>query len=433
MEINARLIEGITKCALNTAKTVAKEVAPEIKALGSEAPVFERAVSPTNPFVMDANATLARLKITPNFKSEVIKLEDIRTNQGRLFGIQPESEYRIFEEKVLGEIKLATKTIKEKLLREINPVNSTNIEHIKSELRSFTKELDPALEQEFLNCNEPDKLFELIKKNLNKIANSKNRHLHADLLARAKANGITPELQNEYNNLLTNSFNRCRKLINIFTPKSTNIEVLKIEEEVKRLGINDVNFSNDLNEAKLVKEAIEDLIKRNVPLPHSITVTPMLRLGNGGIAMNTVTKLERNGHIFLPTSIERKFANEFSSDVPQLAKMTDVFKKASVEYQDKVLSAINNINSGNFSTKNPKHFIYHETAHAFEPTTLESAIMLLNKDEMRVAGEISQYARELPNGREAMPEMFAKLMDGQSLTDKQMELYLKLGGIVPKS
>lgn len=31
-----------------------------------------------------------------------------------------------------------------------------------------------------------------------------------------------------------------------------------------------------------------------------------------------------------------------------------------------------------------------------------------------------------------MPEMFAKLMDGQTLTDKQMGLYLKLGGIIPK-
>lgn len=427
IKIAANAFKGFTKTVGALEKTGA-----EIKSSEQASSIFKGNTFGTNTLPMDAKATLAKLNIGP-ITANTAKTSAITPNLSKLGGVKPKSEYQLFEEAMISEIKASnTKILKEKLLREINPINSTNIERIKSELEYFTKDLEPTLKEEISSCNDPAKLFDLVKKNFIEITSGQSNKKSANLMKKAVESGITPELENEYNSLLSGSIAEVKKMINIFTPKSTNAEVLKIEEEVRKLGVTDVNFFDDLDQAKLVKEALEDMTKGNIPLPHSITVTPMIPLNCGGLTFNEVSGLERRGHVLLKTSTERKISDEVGLDLHRMVESTDIFKNASQEYQNKVLNAIDDIRANYQSTLNSKHVVYHETAHTFEPSTLASKIKLLTKEEMETAGEISQYAKHLPNGVETMPEMFAKLMDGQTLTDKQMALYLRLGGIVPQ-
>ena len=351
----------------------------------------------------------------------IFKAKSVMSNP---FALELKSEYMIFREKVDEEVKLVTRSMNDRFLKRINPINSNNIEHIKSELKSFMKDINPEVEQKILNSNNPNEVFKLIKENSQRISSDKYSNQWRLLKKEAILSGVTPKLENEYRTLKSNIKERTRKLINLLTPKSVNSEVLKIEKEVRKLGIKAVNFSDDLEQAKLVKESMEDLIKNGIPLPHSITITPFLPTGMGGMAINE--------NIYLTTTSERLFTKKLDENVDILIKNISKYKKAPIEYQEKYINAIKDLNDSHCSSINLKHTIYHETAHTFEPNSLAAELRKLTPKEMKTAGEISMYAKKLLNGKEAMTEMFSKLMDGQTLTDNQMALYLKLGGIVPK-
>ncbi len=173
---------------------------------------------------------------------------------------------------------------------------------------------------------------------------------------------------------------------------------------------------------------MDDLIKRKAPIPSSIKVTSMVPPGMGGLGSH----VQDRGYMWLPTSLEQQLSHDANLMLDVLAKDTNVFKNASATNQEKCLNELIKKANPLPSTNNPKHLIYHETAHTFEPNSLAAELRKLTPEEMKTAGEISIPAKNLSNGKEAMPEMFPKLMDGQTLTDNQMALYLKLGGIVPK-
>lgn len=382
--------------------------------------IFQQASSTTaNPMLMDAKATLNKLKIKT---SVVADSNGLDFNIAKVF--TDKIAYREFEGKIRNEISSKNSEIVSKVMNNINPINEANMAQIKEKLEYFTKDLPPELEKELMSCSNPEELFKLIKTKAVEIANHKPNEQFVAITETARTSGITPSIERLYRFADGNATDRFKKLVNIFTTKSTNPEVLKIEEELKQLGIKDVNFADDIEHARLVKEAISDLIDRRMPLPDSITVTPVLPFSYGGATLHK--------DIYIPTSAEVKTGNEIQGNAISAIKNLDIFKNASSKYQKRLLENLEDLSKNQLSTKNTKHMIYHETAHTFEPKTVESAILELNPEEMNIANEISMYAASHINGQEAMPEMFAKLMDGQKLTDKQMKLYLKLGGIVPQ-
>lgn len=419
MVLDLRLAARIATSIFGTAKTVAKGVAPEIRALGCEASVFSNPALSTNPLVMDAKATFAKLNI--NSGPKTIKLGGISKKFDTLLGIEPKSEYQIFEEKVFQEACSTVKAKNEEVLIKINPIKLGNIDSIRSELTSLLENAE--LRQKISACPNPDELFGMIKSNISEILKSKK---YIEFMEKVSKTEITPELEKEYSQLYSSEAKRIDKIMSILKPKSTNSEVLKIEEEVRNLGVQNVNFSDDLEQAKSIKEAMEDLIKKGIPLPASVKVSHLVPSGQGGVALH----VQEGGHMWLPTSAEKKALIDSELMAEDLIKDTDAFKTASIEDQKKCLNELINKRNTHHSTKNSNHLIFHEVAHTFQPNSLASRLRELTDEEMKTAAEISIYAKR--NGREAMAEMFAKLMDGQSLTDKQMKLYLKLGGIVPK-
>lgn len=405
--------EGLFKDAGAGKFAKAIEGAKNTNALDKAASIFKSAPHSTPPLGMDARVTSAKLGVEIKATDKTVILAVDTTEQ----------EYKIFKRKIGQEIEEATKSRRSAVYAEINPINANNIDSIKAKLISVVDDVE--LQQKISGCNTPEELFLFMKENIiAKMCLVNNCVLEKKLLL----SGSTPELEKEYAVLANNQIKKVNEAISILTPKSTNPEVLRLEEEVRRLGIKDVNFSDDLERARIVKEAMEDLIKTKVPLPNSITVTPALATGTGGLGGH----IAENRYMWLPKSKESLLINELESGLDKVMQNTSAFQSASAEFQTRCIKDLEALKNKVHSTSNSKHLIYHEAAHTFEPNSLAANSRVLTKEEMSLCGKISIYAQSAQNGKEAMPEMFAKLMDGQILTEKQMELYLKLGGIVPQ-
>ena len=393
-------------------------------AVNKSASVAQEVPTKANPLILDAKAVLAKNKVItpPSVEFKKITNAEIENKFIKIFNLDPPSEYEKFLNSIGQEMKPIISSIEEEALKTINPIESKNISHIKNELNYMLENCNPVLKDKITNCQDPLELFKLIKKNFLEISTGSNNvkdYLWVDEAA------LSIE---EYSMLQTQVTRNGRKIMRTLTPKSTNPEVLKLEQEVKNLGMKDVNFSDDLVQAKLIKSAITDLIEKNMPLPHSITVTPMLSSDWGGLTQGASCKIKRNGYIYLRSTKEIE-ADKQLLEASKLYKNSKIYQNAPLEFQEKLTKEYEDSAFNHHSTSNPKHTIYHETAHTFQPLR---KTLKLNDEEMATANEISFYAATRINGGEAMPEIFAKLMDGQTLTDKQMELYLKLGGIVPK-
>lgn len=215
-----------------------------------------------------------------------------------------------------------------------------------------------------------------------------------------------------------------KEIVQLFSPKTPRPDVFKIEEEVRKMGVSYVNFANDLEQANLVKEAVADLMRAKIPLPESIVVTPIMPMGT--------SVYSAGHHIYLQTSCESEFEDFLKKGIVELASHTNAFKNATAVNKNKYVNSFENSVEKFFSTRNPKHKIYHEVAHLFCAISPELLTKKLSDEEIEIARSVSKCAANSVNGSEIVPEMFAMLMDGQKLTDEQMELYLKLGKLMPR-
>lgn len=309
----------------------------------------------TNPFVMDAKATAVKINIQ----------------------------------------ELSLSQLKEKVDKQINPFASENLDKMKLELLYLFDEIAPELKPEIFDCNNPEQLFKLLKdkKTTNEILEHQIKTLENNDLS----------TDSDLDIAITKSARNIRRFFRAITPKSTNPEVQKLEKEVKSMGIRGVNFSDDIEKAKMVRDAIKDLIEARIPLPYSITITPCLPEKFSGLTATWTGSNGANGHVFLATSEEDEL-------VKIARKMSPTGNKKWI------------------STNNPKHNIFHEIAHAFQGGEKYN----FSSDDLKLVKKISKYAATKPQS-EAMPEMFAMLMDGQNLTEQQLDLYLQLEGILPNT
>lgn len=323
--------------------------------------------------------------------------------------------------------------------KNINPINKNNIELCKNKITEFldfcNDEEDVEIQKltrKILHLKNPNKIFSFFKNGT--INNIVERKLQRDgnaymISEQIKTNkDLTPLHDIKYNEIRSNITKRYNELVMLFNKNSTNPEVLQIEQELKSMGIKNVNLSDDLKQAKLVKEAMQDLIATKIPLPHNISITPMsedamLGFGNNYMENNIPVRF-----IFLATSDEVAINSNKMSILDKIKK-TFSFACLPIEYQQRYLKEVENSFLHRFSTANPKHIIYHEVRHTLERNSLKG--LKLNETGRRITEGVSDYAKE--DISEFKSEAFAKLMNGEKLTDEQMKLYMAFdGGIVPQ-
>lgn len=217
-----------------------------------------------------------------------------------------------------------------------------------------------------------------------------------------------------------------RKLMDALTQKSTNPEVLKIEQQIRALGVKEVNCSNDLNMAKSIKSAVEDMIKTKSPVPESFTVSPLLDLDMGGYAEILFAP---NKRIYLPHYDELLATDILKSKHNQAVENCSVLKKYPSLKQDWLLP--DNFNYSSTEEK-AKGFIFHESEHAREINTMRGHFLNTLSDEKMTLAKGIPYAEETGEIRELKAEIYRKLMKREAISEEQMNWYIKNDGTVPQ-
>lgn len=274
------------------------------------------------------------------------------------------------------------------LYDEINPIREEHFDAVKSCLVCIVENVESnhceKLNKKILECESTQDLFYV----------SKNMLLNNIQAVHDKNNEC---------------FVQIKKIINLFTPQTTSPAVFKLEEDVEKMGVAHVNFSNDFAQGTLIKEAVAELVKAQIPLPRSISVTPIIPMGTFGYSLGDSLSAENGGHVFLQTSSEVEFDEFMKKGIVEISSLTDSFKNASASTKSRYVKSCGVVETHLSSLKDIKEKFFNEVGRSFCPVSFES-------------GTTKPLASQL----------FAKLMVGETLTEEQMELYLSLGGIVPK-
>lgn len=350
--------------------------------------------------------------------------------------VKNEDEFEILKNSIGNEIRLFLINRQFDLINKINPISEKNFEEVKSRVGEIIKEIHPEFASfsrvKMERCQNSTELFSMVKGGLSNDIQSFFEKKIRNLCTEVNAKEISVE---EFDEKLIELNFRCIKctkdLLEIFTPKTINKEVLKLEQQVRDLGVKSVNFANELDQALLIKEAVIDIVKTKIKLPESITVTTIIPFGTRGYNIKSIIDKKPVSHLLFLTAEEKKFNAMIRGGMCELAPHTKAFKNASEKMQNKYLETMGCACHYIHSTTNPKHQVYHEIAHSFSPMSLEVLSRKLSSEDLEIAKSVSPKAASCPTGKEVVPEIFAKLMDKQHLTPAQMELYRKLGGIVP--
>lgn len=442
MEINIRSAETAIKAASNIIKPAEEKVLQTV----------ERVISSSiKTSALDIMAT------------------DARTSYGQLLAkgsikkVPTQAEIDILDRNITLESCFKALNLNERIsaetYRTINPITPTNFAEIKGRALSTVNGF--GLKSQIKECKTPEELFKLLKTNIERITSDidtsayslqeekdklikylKNTKLSTkiseckDFESLQQVFGenieeIIKTVPSDYfkmteaeQNLRNAQISKACELFKLLSQKSTKPEILQMEQRAHALGVKYINFADDVEQAKITMEALEEYPKRGVPIPHSIVVSTIIPEHLGGCCLNTGS----NYLIAMKTTTESNALKLMSEQFDALVQETSSFKKASPELQRAYLDTLNANEKSLYSTQNPHHKFWHETGHTFQSKDIED----LTEIEKEIASKISGYSSK-EGGTEVVPEMFAKLMDRQKLTDEQMALYIKLGGIVPKS
>jgi len=396
-----------------------------LEKIGAESKLVENAAGKinsaftSNPVAAEKLSQQARelqIPITQNIIPKTINTNPGCIASPEMFKIR----YSAFTRNLESEITPQVNTLIKAANKTVNRIQSKDIGQIKSELHTAVNELEPRIQvllrKQIDDCKNPDEILKVAKDVFTRHEDSFNNEA-SELLEAVKSKAMPLETGEKILADIKNSnYDILKKIYAVSNPKSTNAEVIKIEQEVKKLGVKDVNFSDDLERAQIVLDAVKQMAKGKVPLPESITVSQFLPGGALG------ESLDKN--IYLQTSKQAKV----NYQITNLITNSIAYRFAPNELKQKYMADY----LGFASTKNPAHCVFHETGHTFQLNNLKEHLVELSEAEMQTANGISKYASSLETGLEAMPEIFAKLMDGQKITDAEMALHLKLGGKIPQ-
>lgn len=172
---------------------------------------------------------------------------------------------------------------------------------------------------------------------------------------------------------------------------SKNMEVCEIEKFLKSKGVN-VRFHNNLELANYVKNCIEILVERKIPLIKNILLMPKI-LGRNSCAIWSLTFSQKDAPIILSQK---------------------AYKKRNKEV-------------GFFSSKSPMHTFFHEMGHWLHFNSKFN----INKnfynwqlyaDERLIKETVSTRASQLQDGSELCAEVFAGAMAGKKYPPSILDL-----------
>jgi len=298
----------------------------------------------------------------------------------------------------------------EKLNKKTNPINEKNIDRTKKAIERFINSLGSnipvkkSLKEKIINCNNPQELYKLLKDGLASEIMPKHNFVYN--IFRGKTQDYRKEMTIKY--------------IKMLTPRTTDPAVLKLEQELKTMGISEVNFSNDYDYAQIAKATIEKIRKMpNVTLPNSITVTPALPNTHKGKNIRGLDT-DDSSHIFLsPFSNFMRMRNS-QIQMKLLVQQSPTFKNASPTLQRRLIETLKRPTA---STNSDGHILAHEIGHNF------GSLNLMNKSEIETAKQISKTSTQktfkLNLGCEVGPELFAKIVAGEKLTEQETALFIK--------
>lgn len=325
-----------------------------------------------------------------------------------------------------------------------NPVNNKNFPDIKNKVKGVLSDFDD-ISEELNKISNPRDLRNFILKyledsNLDKpiqkfALNVKN--LPEDKATYVKLLANTPNI----GKIIGDKFFEIQKgLIDAVTPRSFNPKVIKIENEIKQLGVKEINLADDLKSAQNFKVALEEMKKSGVKMPYSIKLCDLINdkgfsLQNYDNSKNLIT-------------IRSSFYNKTASDIRikhlKELKQSPEYLNSSTEDRLKIIRYISRRFFNQTSTNNKYHTLRHEVEHTLKNKNIDNVIneiinngnyiddrIYLLKKDSEIAKSISNYAHKDIEGREFTAEAFAKLMNGQELTKEQMGLYKVFGGFIP--
>lgn len=317
--------------------------------------------------------------------------------------------YKKFKKTILEAINLRLEADEAKLDKKINPINEGNIKEIKEKIGKLMEGFNSnivikkSLRNNIANCKDPLELYLLLKNNFCKKILPKKDLLHT--LFTPKSQIYREQKVSEY--------------IEILTPRTKDIDVLKLEHDIRGMGIKWVNFSGDYDYAQIAKETIDRIkLTTNLELPNSITVTSSLPNRLKGMH---VRNKNDSFDIYLSSFSNYVLNRDKNEKGILLAKQMEEYKKAPASFQKKLLEDFGHPIA---STKYDWHIIIHEIGHKI------GGIKLLSKKEQKTAKSISQIAAQktfkLPLGLEAGPEIISKAFSGEKLTEDELTLFKKI-------
>lgn len=358
------------------------------------------------------------------------------TQRINFLGVDP---FDTFVGDIKEELKPAREAIRKYIHKQINPINSQNMQEIKGKSLDYCDRVLPELRPLIEQCDTPENLFNNVKDYLfERLDIKQTKDFEAFINQRNKKNIPLDQIDVDLRTIIENSVREFKEASDIFTPKSTNPEVIAIEQEIKALGVEDINCSDDLSRAKDIKIAVEQLKKAGIPIPTSITVTGIIHRHIGGFCTNQASVLNGRSSIYLKHSAEDAMEPIIIKKVLPLAFKTQAFLNGPKEFQKKYRLTVKAAMLMGHATKNPRHVIYHEVGHSIQPFSIS-----LGEKEMTAVDKSIAHRTSLNAERgyeEIVPEFLTILMDGfergkkpkSVLTKEQIKLYLSLGGILPQ-
>lgn len=391
-------------------KDIATTVGKKVEQSAGKIETVAEALPKSDPFIMDAKAVSSKNVVDKSLKAAKV-------------AVQEEGDSIVSD--VMYDISGTFLKRHEQLLRGINPINEGNFQTIKAQLIGMIDNAE--VKNIILECSDHTQLFSLLKNGMPSICGSDE--FMNFLMEMSKKTKFHPLEEAEFRQLYSELDDKAAKIFDILTPKSTKPDAIKLEEEIRALGVKEINLADDTKQGELIKSAIEDMQKRKIPIPDSICVTPFLKTNTEGLVLHG-----KNSHMFLNHSIENEFNNSMHAQLEELAKQDHRFISGSEAHQQNILNKIAKYKKKiNYSSTDPRHAIYHESAHTTQDESLKALYEPLSAEEKEIADSTSGYTQRTQKRKEIMPELFAKMMSGQRLTDQEMTVYLKLGGILPKN
>jgi hypothetical protein len=183
------------------------------------------------------------------------------------------------------------------------------------------------------------------------------------------------------------------------------------------LGIGKLDYAGVEVIANAVTPALQEIKKRGLPLPDNILVNKE----------KFIAWAEKEG--FNPEDIAASFVPNVSHTKTYL-----LLNPLSKSWSDMQSDVNRNFSTGYWSTNNQHHAIYHEMGHFMHYRQSKQVYLALisskfKPDDLLIAEKVSSYAKTSP--AEFVAEVFAKLLNGDSVSDDVITLYEKLKGYKP--